>query len=82
MTSGMATPEEMITKIDTAMAAIVDGMASGSTIIEWNDGPLRVRNESPALLLADLRKLRNEYLALVSVADRRPAILVPRGRCY
>lgn len=75
----MATPAEILAAIDTGIATVLSKIASGDTITEYEEGPVRVKKNSPSELLAALRAMRAEF-AHASATDRRGASAFYGGR--
>lgn len=75
----MATPQEMLTAVQNGIVAVLASMASGSPIVEWSEGPVRVKKSDPAELLKTLRMLEKEYLPAADT-DRSAAVGTFGGR--
>jgi hypothetical protein len=73
----MANDSLILIKIDDAILAVMSAIASGDNITEYVDGPIRVKSESPALLLETLQKMKSDYLA--STGERSAATLIHQG---
>ncbi len=58
----------MLTSIDAAIARIL----AGEFIVEWNEGPVRVKKSDPMDLLKTLQGMRDYYSAAAST-DRSAA---------
>lgn len=75
----MATPAELLTSIDAGITACTAAIASGNTITEWEEGPIRVKKSSTADLLTALMEMRKHF-AHAGATDRRAAAAFYGGR--
>lgn len=75
----MATPQEMLTAVQNGIVAVLASIASGSPIVEWNEGPVSLKKSDPTELLKTLRLLEKEYLAGANT-DRAAAVGTFGGR--
>ena len=75
----MATSAEILASIDTGIATVLSAIASGNSITEYEEGPVRVKRNSPSELLAALRAMRREF-APAATTDRRGAAAFYGGR--
>ena len=69
----MATVSEMVTLLDSAISAVLTDLAAGKFVTEYNEGPIRVKKESPTDLLKELRAQRDAFMAEADT-QRRPGV--------
>lgn len=74
----MATPSELLTSCETAIATVLTALAAGDDLTEIQEGPLKIKRASPELLLKALRELKAELQAEVST-DRRAGVMYYGG---
>lgn len=64
---------DLLTSCDSAIARVLTALAAGDDLTEINEGPIRIKRESPAELLKALRSLRQELQAETDT-DRRAGV--------
>lgn len=74
----MATSAELLTATESAIQKVLERMATGDTLVEITEGPIRVKRESPTALLRALREMRDTFSAEAQTT-RRAAVACNHG---
>ena len=77
-TSSMANEAEILEIIDAGILAVVTAIANGENMVEWSDGPIRVRKSDPAALLAALKQMKADMTA-ASSSSRCASVMINQG---
>ena len=73
----MATDSSLLTQINTAIEAVVAGLAAGKFITEYREGGVQIKKANPQELLAELRKCKQELEG--ATAERYAGVSTFRG---
>lgn len=74
----MASSAELLTATESAIAKVLERLATGDAIVEITEGPIRVKRESPTALLRSLREMRDAFASECSTT-RSAAVAMNHG---